>query len=372
MASFTVNTRLLLEALEALYPVIPKKTHREVLYCFHIKAMAGDQDIVRLTVSDLDIYATCDISEEVLIQESGEFVVPAQTFKDYIKSLDDDTVSIMFMEEDEQIKVIAESTELDVGTQEIDEFPAFPELPDFDDNGWVGLSLADLREALGLVLFSAAEKGHPKFGALSAICIETQEGSLLFTSTDQLRASLAQFDSSVTLDRKILVHPKGLGVLIKLFNDNLKIYLGDDKLLIFASDTTKLVLRVMHGKFPPIKEFIPTYENKICITPCELAKQVKKASLATDQNGTIRFTLSENSMHLSTKTRQQRKVANIKIDIPYKGPDSKFAVNCKFLLDVLKVVDQQEDIEISFNKSNEAIRFRQNQYNHIVMPQEIR
>jgi len=101
-------------------------------------------------------------------------------------------------------------------------------------------------------------------------------------------------------------------------------------------------------------------------------KQVKKASLATDQNGTIKFALSENLMHLSTKTRQQRRVANIKIEVPYKGPETKFAVNCKFLLDVLKAVDQQEDIEISFDKSNQPIHFKQNQYDHVVMPQEIR
>lgn len=372
MASFTVNTARLLEAIEALYPVIPKKTHREVLYCFHIKAITGDQDVIRVTATDLDVYATCDISDEVLIQESGEFVVPAQAFKDYIKSIDDDTVSIILLEEEEQIKVMAESTELNVGTQEIDEFPDFPELPSFGEDGWIGLPTEDLREVLGLVLFSAAEKGHPKFGALSAICIEVQEGGIVFTSTDQLRASLAHFSTPISTSRQLLVSPKGLEIIPKLFSGDLKVFLGNDKMLIFASEDTKLVMQVMHGKFPSIKEFIPNYTNKICITPCELMKQVKKASLATDQNGTVKFVLTENSMHLSTKTRQQRKLANIRMDIPYKGPDTKFAVNCKFLLDVLKVVDQEEDIEISFDKANQPIHFKQNHYDHVVMPQEIR
>jgi len=372
MVSFTVNTSQLKETLESLHPVIPKKTHREVLYCFHIKAIAGDRDTIRLTASDLDVYATCEIASDVFIQEAGEFVVPAQTFRDYVKFIDDETVSIVLMEEDEQIKVMTETTELNVGTQEIDEFPDFPELPSLDEEGWINLPLDEMREVLGLVLFSAAEKGHPKFGALSAICIQSEGGKLTFMSTDQMRASLASFSTSVDSDIHILVHPKGLGILPKLFEEDLKVFVQKDKQIIFASETTKLVIRVMHGKFPPIKEFIPSYDNKLCITPCELFKQVKKASLATDQNGTIRFTLSENMMHLSTKTRQQRKVANIKMEVPYKGPETKFAVNCKFLLDVLKAVDQQEDIEISFAMPNQPIHIKQNHYDHVVMPQEIR
>jgi DNA polymerase III beta subunit len=373
MASFTVKTSRLRDALTPLSQILPKKTHRDALKCIRITANSGDVHSLQLMATDLEVFAISTINDEedIIVNNSGEFIVPALTILEYLKAIEDETITISYIEDDDLVKVFAGQTEFEVGTQELDEFPKFPSFPTDDDVGWIELPIESLNTVLSKVLFSVADKGHPRFGALNAVCIESSKDKLSFMSTDQVRASIAHFDISLPTEKQVLVDPKGLDIIPKLFSDNPKMHMASDDATIFCSDNTKLFIRNINGKFPSVANFIPTpgsYPNHFAVTPQELLKEVRKAALAADQNKTLKILLGKNKMQLSTKTRRERRFAKIDVVIPYSGPETKFSINCKLLIDLLKAADTHEDIEIWFNGSTDAIHFKQDHYDHIVVP----
>jgi len=380
MASIIVNTKALRDALQPLQGIIPKKTHREALKCVHVTATTDPSHRVELRVTDLEVFALFVVEgsddegeERVVVNATGDFLIPAQTFGDYLKAIDDDTIELVFSKEDEILRIKANSTVFELGAIEQEEFPVFPTMPSFESRGWAELATDSLTKVLDRVLFAAADRGHPKFGALNAVCIEVAKDQLTFMSTDQVRASIATFKTQVDVTKQLLVDPKGLAVIPKIFTEDLRAYLGSDESVVFASGSASLFVRLIHGKYPPVKNFIPQhYSNGFSITAQEWLKQVKKVSLATDQNNELRIHLDKNHMKLLTKTREQRKHASVDVDVVYPGPAIKFALNCTALMQLLKAADNEEELEVSFGQSHDPIYFKQTEFDHVVVPREVR
>jgi DNA polymerase-3 subunit beta len=371
--SFSINNISLLQnALAALQPLVPKKPTRDVLKCIKVIAKTGSRgasDSIVLLATDLETFGVKIVDDDVIVNKEGECVVPAQTFLNYIKSLEG-RVSIT-LTQNEKLKLDSDGTEFEVGLQDVDEYPEFPEIP--KDDNIIDVSLADMINALNCVVFAVAEKGSPRWGSLSAVCVEINGKVMSLIGTDQARASVVDIDVSSKLkDKQYLVSAKALALLPKLFNESFKLSTADKNTLIFANEDSRFFLRLMHGNYPPVRNFIPKkYPNKLKIDPSIFLKQAKKAALAADEHSSIKISLTKNKLTLSTKTRQQRKVAKIKQEIDYKGPDFDFSLNCKFLLDVLRVFSNQ-DIEIEFNQNNQPILFSQDNFKHVCVPLETR
>lgn len=371
MTIFTVDTKTFQDALASVYPIVPNKPSRDVLKGVKIIAKTGSPDSLELLVTDLETYAKATVKTKTIVQKPGEFVAPAQVLFDYVKALSDQNIELRLTDE-ETIKLNESGTEFEVGIKDLDEFPDFPEIP--DNPKWVDLPSGDIAQALDRVVFAVADRGHPRWGALSAVCLDFAEDNLTLIGTDQHRASLAVVDAQTPLkNTQLLVSAKAFALLPKVLLGNVKLCADSNNTVILTDDNNYLFVRLMHGNYPDVKKFVPQkHPNKLEIETNLLFHQVKKAALAADQHGTVRMTLKPDKMMLSTKTREQRRVAKIETDISYSGPESVFVFNCKYLLDFLKAADNDEEIEMLFNKSNHPILFKQKNFNHVMVPLEVR
>jgi len=370
MTSFTVDTNVFKAALAAVYPIVPNKPSRDVLKGVKISAKTGNPDTLELFVTDLETYVKTEVQTDTMVHKAGELIAPAQILLDYVKSLDGQNVEILVKDDD--IIINGLDTNFQVGAKEVDEFPDFPKV---DVNlDWVDLPAAEITEALSRVVFAVADRGHPRWGALSAICLEFGTEKVTLIGTDQHRASLAEIATSTKLeDKQYLVSAKALALLPKVLSGNLKVSLNDKNMAIFSDGTNYLFIRLMHGNFPPVRNIVPKkHPNKLTIDPKLLLNQVKKASLAVDQHGLLKLGLEKDKLLLTTKTREQRRAAKIEQSIVYNGHEIQFAFNCKYLLDLLKAVDNEEDLEIQFNKNSHPVLFKQPNFEHVMVPLECR
>lgn len=371
MTSFTVDTKIFQNALASVYPIVPNKPSRDVLKGVKIIAKTGNPDTLELLVTDLETYAKAAIKTDVIVQTPGEFVAPAQVLFEYVKSLSEQNIELRITPE-ESIKVNESGTEFEVGIKDVDEFPEFPKIP--DNLNWIDLPSADVALALSRVVFAVADKGHPRWGALSAICLDFSEDKITLIGTDQHRASLADIivDTKIS-DKQFLVSAKALALLPKVLTGNLKVSVDNKNAVILTDGNNYLFVRLMHGNYPAVRKFVPKkHPNKLLIETNLLLHQVRKAALATDQHGLLRISLKKDKLLLAAKTREQRRVAKIEQDIVYSGPEAEFAFNCKYLLDLLKAADNNEELEIQFNKSNHPVLFKQTDFKHVMVPMEIR
>lgn len=373
--SFTASRRELLDVLTAIAPIVPNKPQRDILKCIKIKAQQGNPDTILIYAcsNDLESFATYRLDTNVIVQNQGEFVVPAVTFLDYIKSLESDTIEIHQTSE-EALKINESGTEMEVGLQDILEFPEFPTIP-VDKKDWVALPLSAVKHALSLVIFAVADKGHPKWGALGGTCIHFEKGKVSFIGTDIHRASVAELEiDGQKLDGSYLVSANAMEMASKFLNADFEILPNPPNNLILKNDKCSLFIRLIGGDFPPVKSAITSnkHQQSLDLVVSDFAKQVRKAVLAVDQYNTIRIEIKNDVLHLIAKTKEQRKNIKVTHAINYKGNGIQFAVNCQYLLDLLKASSNDEPLIMRFNRSNQPLLFSQTNFQHLLQTQEVK
>ena len=371
MTSFKANGSQILEAISSIYPLVPNKPSRDILKCFKITAKQTGGDSLTIRATDLETFATVKLSTGVIVFTEGEMVVPAATLFEYAKAFDGGDVDFLVTPE-EALKMTETTSEFEVGLQDLDEYPEFPDMP--ATMTWSTVSVPALAKALNQVIFAVAEKGSPRWGTLNAVCMETNNTVMTLIGTDQHRASMVDIEVSDTLEEETYLIPsKTLALVPKIFTeDEVEVSFDVSNNMVFRDETTSIMVRLMHGNFPPVKTFIPTHPNKLELNGPDFLKQVRKSALATDKHSTLRVELSTDKIKLLTKTRQQRKHAKVEYPVEYTGDNFQFAVNCKYIIDMLKASTNGEAVEMHFNQNNQPILFTQSNFKHLVVPQEVR
>jgi DNA polymerase-3 subunit beta len=371
MTSFKVNGTQFLEAISSIYPLVPNKPSRDILKCFRITAKQAATDTITIRATDLETFAVVELSTGVMVFTDGEIAVPAAILIEYAKAFDGGDVDFLVTPE-EALKLTESTSEFEVGLQDLDEYPDFPDMP--ASMTWSTVPVPALAKALSQVVFAVAEKGSPRWGTLNAICMETNDTIMTLIGTDQHRASMVEIELTDTLaEESYLLPSKTLALVPKIFTeDEVEVSFDVSNNIIFKDESTTIMVRLMHGNFPPVKTFMPTHPNKLELNAPDFLKRVRKSALATDKHSTLRVELSADKIKLLTKTRQQRKVAKIEYPVPYDGNDFQFAVNCKYIIDMLKASTSDEAVEMHFNQNNQPILFTQSNFKHLVVPQEVR
>lgn len=373
MIDFSVSTQSLLDALTAISAIVPNKPQRDILKCIKIQAILGTDekaDSLMLSATDLESYIEYTISENVMIHHDGSFVVSALTILDYLKNIEDDTVKISTTEED-SLKIKESGAEFEVVTQEVAEYPEFPEVP-IAKTGWITLPRDLMQNALDKVVFAVAAHGHPKWGSLSSVCFNLTKDSINLIGTDTYRASIFEFPipTQNIIEGQYLIAAKSMLFLSKVFTADFQMLPNAPNNVIFRNNECTLYLRLVGGNFPPVKKIVPKHPQSIQLTVAEFTKQIKKAALAADKHNTVKIEIQEGKLRLSANTRELRKNVKVERDLTYKGIGIKFAVNCDFILGLLKASEDDEVLTLHFNKNNEPIVFTQNSFVHFLVPQE--
>lgn len=371
MTSFKVNSTQFLEAISSIYPLVPNKPSRDILKCFKISVLQRGGDSIVIRATDLETFAVVKLTAGVMVHTDGEFTVPASALIEYAKAFDGGDVDFLVTPE-ESLKMTENSSEFELGLQDLDEYPEFPDMP--VDMTWNTVPVPALAKALNQVVFAVAEKGSPRWGTLNAVCMETNDTTMTLIGTDQHRASMVNIELTETLEEhSYLIPSKTLALVPKIFTeDEVEVSFDVSNNVIFRDETTTIIVRLMHGNFPPVKTFMPTHPNSLELDAAAFLKLVKKSALATDKHSTLKVELSTDKIKLLTKTRQQRKVAKVEYPVSYSGADFRFAVNCKYIIDMLKASTNGEAVEMHFNQNNQPILFTQDNFKHLVVPQEVR
>ncbi|MDP8236357.1 MAG: hypothetical protein P9M08_08235, partial [Candidatus Erginobacter occultus] len=78
----------------------------------------------------------------------------------------------------------------------------------------------------------------------------------------------------------------------------------------------------------------------------DLMQMVKRASLITDEkSNSVRFSFNPGQLQISAVTPEVGQ-AREEMDIDYSGPELKIAFNPYYFIDVLKAVDEEENINL--------------------------
>src|SRR5690606_20121524 len=155
--------------------------------------------------------------------------------------------------------------------------------------------------------------------------------------------------------RTAIVPTKALNLLTRLLNEPeavVKVKLADNQ-ITFATESAVLTSNLVEGNFPPYKDVVPKDgDKKATLATGVLASAVRRASLLTNEESKgVRFSFTSKGLTLSSRAAEMGE-AQINVEVPkYQGDAIDIGFNPSYILDALKVADQNE-ITLEFKAPN--------------------
>lgn len=333
---FICEKQKLLEGISIVQKAITGKTTMPILEGIYINASNSN-----LTLIGSDIDVSIETKVEVNIIEEGKVVIDAKIFGEIIRKLPNSEIKIETLEND-IIQITCEKSVFNLGYMKADEFP---ELPQLNQDMKIEVPQNILRNMIKSTTFAIAQDETRPI--LQGVLFEVKDKSLNLIALDGYRLALKKEYLDSDIDIEVVIPGKTLNEVSKILEDieqNVQITFTNNHIL-FNLDKTKIISRLLEGKFVNYRSLLPQ-EHKIAITvkKQELQNGIERASLMAKDgnNNLIKLDIEDEAIILSSNS-QLGKVRE-EVNINLQGDKIQIAFNSRYLLDVLKSLDDEEVI----------------------------
>lgn len=342
---FSCNQQTLSKALNTVSKAVTSRTTIPILKGILLE-VNGDNTLT-LSASDLDLSIEKKI--EVTAEEVGSVVVSARLFSDIVRKLPNEEIQI---EEQENNTIVIKclASEFTIVGQPADEFPNIGEI-NFDKK--LSLDKDILKEMIKKTSFAASIDESK--GIIVGVLVEMEEESLNMVALDGFRMAITREAMKNEEKKKIIIAARILNEINKIISENddgKEIYfILDEKKAVFLLDETKVVLRLLEGDFIKYSDILPKeWKCRVTLSRSEMLGSIERASLLAKEgkNNLIKLSIFRDKIIITSRSEE----GNVKeeVFVEKEGVDLDIGFNSKYLLDVLKAVDD-ENIAMEFNTS---------------------
>ena len=226
-----------------------------------------------------------------------------------------------------------------------EEFPAAPQLKDAIE---IPIRESQLKELIKKTSYAISVEDS-RF-VLNGLYLLFADGELTAAATDGRRLAVAKTECATPPDcrREIILPQKTVLELSRILGDEgeCRIKLGERQ-VAFEFSEILMISRLIEGRYPNYQQVIPQAPGVTITLPREpLMQMVKRASLITDEkSNSVRFIFGPGQLQISAITPEVGQ-AREEMEIDYSGAELKIAFNPYYLMDVLKAVDEEENINL--------------------------
>lgn len=367
---FSCNQQSLSKALNIVSKAVTSRTTIPILKGILLKV--NGEGTLTMSASDLDL--SIEKSLKVENFREGEVVVYAKLFGDIIRKLPNDMITIEF--DDGKVLIKCSNSEFNIIGLPAEEFPNIHILEDTSD-----LILFDkdiLKDMIRKTSFAASI--DESRGVITGVLIEMEEKSLNMVALDGFRMAIAREDMINKERENIVIPAKILNEISKIIseadtdeNDQVRLYINEKK-AIFMIEDIKVVLRLLEGDFIKYRDILPKEnQTRIVLNKNDFLDSIERASLLAKvgKNNLIKLEITDQNMEITSKSEE----GNVKeeVIISKEGNDLTIGFNSKYLMDVLKVIEDDE-IAMLLNTSISPCLVEPvlgNQFEYLILPVRI-
>ena len=174
-------------------------------------------------------------------------------------------------------------------------------------------------------------------------------------------------------DIKVIVPGKTLGEISKILGgDNEKevlIFFSKNHIL-FEFDNTVVVSRLIEGEYFRIDQMLSSdYETKVTVNKREFLDCIDRASILIRENDKKPIIINILDHVMELKLNSSFGSMNAEVMIHKSGKDIMIGFNPKFLIDALRIIDDEEiDLYMMNPKSPCFIKDAEEQYIYLILP----
>ncbi len=355
----------LLNGLNIVSKAIPSKTTMSILECILIDASAGE---IKLTGNDMEMGIETKVEGDIL--EKGKIALEAKLFYEIIRKLSaDDSVVTIECDDKFNTTISCENSVFNIPGRDGEEFSY---LPFIERDHYICLSQFSLKEAIRQTIFSIAVNDSNKM--MSGELFEVRGNELRVASLDGHRISIRKITLKDNYkDIKVIVPGKTLTEISKILNgDNEKevlIFFSQNHIL-FEFDDTIVISRLIEGEYFKIDTMLSKdYETKVTVNKRELLDCIDRAMILIRESDRKPIILNITDRSIGLRVKSAFGSMNAEVMITKTGQDIMIAFNPKFLIDALKVIDDENvDLYMMNPKSPCYIRDEEEKYTYLILP----
>ena len=353
----------LLKSVNIVLKAIPGKTTMPILECILIDASTN---CIKFTANDMELGIETIVDGTVL--EKGIVAIDAKIFSDIIRKLPDNDVTI---ETDANLTttITCEKAKFSISGQSGEEFSS---LPFVERDHHITVSQFTLKEVIRQTIFSIAANETNKM--MTGELFEIKGNILRVVSLDGHRISIRKIElKEEYTDMKVVVPGKTLIEISKILSgeteDEVNIFFTKNH-IVFEFDDTVVVSRLLEGEYFRIDQMLSSdYETKIQVNKKELLDCIDRATLLVKESDKKPIILSITDDNIELKIQSQIGSMDEDIDIEKDGKDIMIGFNPRFLIDALRVIDDETvDIYLMNPKAPCFIRDEQQSYIYLILP----
>lgn len=326
----------LVKGVSIVSKAVPSKTTMPILECILIDATT---DIIRLTSNDMELGIQTDIEGEIL--ERGMIAIDAKIFSEIVRKLPDNDV-IIETNENLQTTIVCEKAKFDISGKPGEEFSYLPVIEKEDS---IEISQFTLKEVIRQTIFSIADTESNKL--MTGELFEIKDNMLRVVSLDGHRISIRKIELKDQVnDKKLVVPGKTLIEVSKILSGELEsqVYISyTNNHIVFEFDNTIVVSRLIEGEYFKIDQMLSSdYDTKVKINKKELLSCIDRATLLVKEGDKKPIIINIGDEVMELKIKSQIGSMNEEIVINKEGKDLLIGFNPKFLIDALRVIDEEE------------------------------
>jgi len=359
------QTQMLRDILQLANSVVSARSPKPVLA--NVKIVA-DPERTEILATDLEVAIRC-ILDQIDVDTKGEALVNAARLGNILRECDDEFINIE--RHGEQIKISYTNAEYELQCNDPEEYP---EISEYDDTDTVKLSRQDLQKMIRYTAFSAS-RDATSF-ALNGLFFVVRTGEIRLVGADRHRLAFVKKKASNPDKAKaeVIVPTKAMEQLERMMTDEdetvgVKI---EEKQILFKVASGVVVAHLVEGKYPDYENVVPQdCDCKAEIDSQTLLHSVRKAApVSPEESKSVTLKLSKGRL-VVLSTASEIGSAQIEVPIDYPGSDVHAAFNPIYLIDLLRVVEEETvRLELKDSDSPGLIRVGKD-YVYVLMPMHI-
>ena len=325
----------LLKGVNTVSKAVPSKTTMSILECILIDTTSGN---IKLTANDMELGIETTIAGTIL--EKGVIALDARIFSEIIRKLPDNDVTIV-TDGDYKTTITCEKAKFNISGKSGEDFS---NLPHIERGDYVAVSQFSLKEMIKQTIFSISDNENNKM--MTGELFEIREDELKIISLDGHRVSIRKLALKENYAyKKVIVPGKTLIEISKILSGEMEslvhMYFTKNH-VVFEFDETVVVSRLIEGDYFRVEQMLSSdYETKVQINKREFLSCIDRATLLVKEGDKkpIIMQIEDDVMKLHIISG----VGSMDEEIPIEkeGKDLLIGFNPKFLMDALRVIDDE-------------------------------
>lgn len=326
----------LVKGVSTVSKAVPSKTTMPILECILIDATT---DVIKLTANDMELGIQTEIDGDII--EHGMIAIDAKIFSEIVRKLPDNDVTIE-TNANLQTTIVCEKAKFDISGKPGEEFSYLPIIEKEDS---IEISQFMLKEVIRQTIFSIADNESNKL--MTGELFEIKNNILRVVSLDGHRISIRKIALKNNVnDKKLVVPGKTLMEVSKILSGEAEsmVYISyTNNHVVFEFDQTIVVSRLIEGEYFKIDQMLSSdYDTKVRINKKELLSCIDRATLLIKEGDKKPIIINIEDEMMELKIKSQIGSMNEEIMINKEGKDLLIGFNPKFLIDALRVIDDEE------------------------------